>query len=285
MASGRKTILKVEPVLGGFDSANYKTEYLHATASDGSLIPISIAYRKGTKLDGTAPLYQYAYGSYGLSTDPAFIPNWVSLMDRGFVVAIAHVRGGQEMGRAWYEQGQAAQQEKHLHGFHSGNQASGAREVRRARQSVRAGWQRRRSADGCGSEPCAKGLSRHHRQRAIRRHSNYHAGRIDSADHQRIRRMGQSERQDLLRLHAVLFALRQRKAQVLPRDAGDERPMGLASTILGGCQVGSKAPRKEDRQQPTAVQGQYGSRPRRQVRPLRKAARNSNRVSVHPEQP
>jgi len=105
MASGRKTILKVEPVLGGFDSSNYKTEYLHATASDGKLIPISIAYRKGTKLDGTAPLYQYAYGSYGLSTDPAFIPNWVSLMDRGFVVAIAHVRGGQELGRAWYEQG------------------------------------------------------------------------------------------------------------------------------------------------------------------------------------
>lgn len=105
MATGRKTILKVDPVLGGFDSSNYQTEYLHATASDASLIPISIAYRKGTRLDGTAPLYQYAYGSYGLSTDPAFIPNWVSLMDRGFVVAIAHVRGGQEMGRAWYEQG------------------------------------------------------------------------------------------------------------------------------------------------------------------------------------
>jgi oligopeptidase B len=105
MTSGRKTILKVEPVLGGFDSSNYKTEYLHATASDGSLIPISIAYRIGTRLDGTAPLYQYAYGSYGLSTDPTFQPSLVSLMDRGFVVAIANVRGGQEMGRNWYEQG------------------------------------------------------------------------------------------------------------------------------------------------------------------------------------
>ena len=104
IASGRKTMLKTDPVLGGFDSANYKTEYLHATARDGVLVPISIAYRKGTKL-GSAPLYQYAYGSYGLSVDPAFQPNWISLMDRGFVVAIAHVRGGQEMGRAWYEQG------------------------------------------------------------------------------------------------------------------------------------------------------------------------------------
>ena len=105
MASNQKTILKTEPVLGGFDSANYKTDYLHATASDGALIPISVAYRKTTMLDGTAPLYQYAYGSYGISTDPSFQPNWLSLMDRGFVVAIAHVRGGQEMGRAWYELG------------------------------------------------------------------------------------------------------------------------------------------------------------------------------------
>jgi oligopeptidase B len=105
MASGRKTTLKVEPVLGGFDAANYKTEYLQAVAKDGAMVPISIAYRKSTKLNGTAPLYQYAYGAYGLSTDPVFISNWVSLMDRGFVVAIAHIRGGQELGREWYEQG------------------------------------------------------------------------------------------------------------------------------------------------------------------------------------
>ena len=105
MTSDLKIVLKREPVLGGFDSRNYRTEYLHAEASDGALLPISVAYRKGTKRDGTAPLYQYAYGSYGISTDPAFQSNWVSLMDRGFVVAIAHVRGGQEMGRAWYDQG------------------------------------------------------------------------------------------------------------------------------------------------------------------------------------
>jgi oligopeptidase B len=105
MASDEKVILKTEPVLGGFESANYKTEYLRATASDGALIPVSVAYRIGAKLDGNAPLYQYAYGSYGICSDPAFQHNWVSLMDRGFVVAIAHVRGGQEMGRAWYKGG------------------------------------------------------------------------------------------------------------------------------------------------------------------------------------
>jgi oligopeptidase B len=105
MRSGEKELKKTDAVLGGFDASNYVTEFLHATARDGRQIPVSIAYRKGTKLDGSAPLYQYAYGSYGISTDPAFRANWVSLLDRGFVVAIAHVRGGQELGRQWFEDG------------------------------------------------------------------------------------------------------------------------------------------------------------------------------------
>jgi len=96
---------KTEVVLGGFESTNYVTRYLFATARDGTLVPVSLAYRKGTKLDGTAPVYQYGYGSYGYSLDPSFHSSWVSLMDRGFVVAIAHVRGGQEMGRKWFEDG------------------------------------------------------------------------------------------------------------------------------------------------------------------------------------
>ena len=105
VGTNRKRTLKVDPVLGGFDAGNYVTEFLHAPARDGSRVPVSLVYRKGTRLDGSAPLLQYAYGSYGYSTDPTFRSNWVSLLDRGFVVAIAHVRGGQELGRAWYEDG------------------------------------------------------------------------------------------------------------------------------------------------------------------------------------
>jgi oligopeptidase B len=105
MASGRKTVLKVEPVLGGFSSTNYVTEYRHATARDGTRVPVSLVWRKGTALDGSAPMLQYGYGSYGLSTDPDFRSTWLSLLDRGFVLALAHVRGGQELGRTWYEQG------------------------------------------------------------------------------------------------------------------------------------------------------------------------------------
>ena len=105
MDSGHKELKKTDAVLGGFDAANYVTEFLYATARDGKQIPVSVAYRKTTRLDGTAPLYQYAYGSYGSSTDPTFRSNWVSLLDRGFVVAIAHIRGGQELGRQWFEDG------------------------------------------------------------------------------------------------------------------------------------------------------------------------------------
>ena len=104
MNTGVRKVLKEQPV-PGYNASNYATERVWATARDGVKVPVSLVYRKGFERDGTAPLYQYAYGSYGASTDPVFRSNFVSLMDRGFVVAIAHIRGGQEMGRAWYDDG------------------------------------------------------------------------------------------------------------------------------------------------------------------------------------
>ncbi|MDO9454057.1 MAG: S9 family peptidase [Stagnimonas sp.] len=105
LATGARTERKVQAVLGGFDSKSYVTEYLWAPARDGTLVPVSLVYRKSTRLDGTAPLYQYAYGSYGYSSDPTFRSERLALLDRGFVYAIAHVRGGQELGHDWYENG------------------------------------------------------------------------------------------------------------------------------------------------------------------------------------
>jgi oligopeptidase B len=102
--TGARTLLKRTPVIG-YDPAQYVTERLWASARDGTRVPVSVVYRKGFKKDGTAALLQYAYGSYGASTDPAFSPEVVSLLDRGMVYAIAHIRGGQEMGRAWYDDG------------------------------------------------------------------------------------------------------------------------------------------------------------------------------------
>jgi oligopeptidase B len=103
--TGQRELLKREPVLGGYDPANYATEFAWATARDGTKVPVSIVYRKTTPRDGTAPLLQIGYGSYGASYDPEFSYLPPSLLDRGFVVVTAHIRGGQEMGRAWYENG------------------------------------------------------------------------------------------------------------------------------------------------------------------------------------
>ena len=98
-------LLKQQEVVGDFDAANYRSERLWATAGDGARVPISIVYRVGTRLDGRAPLLLYGYGSYGITMDPMFSSARLSLLDRGFVYAIAHVRGGEDLGRAWYEQG------------------------------------------------------------------------------------------------------------------------------------------------------------------------------------
>lgn len=103
--SGGRVELKREPVLGDFDSLNYRAEFRFVTARDGARVPVTLLYHKNTPLDGSAPVYQYAYGAYGISSNPAFRSPILSLVDRGFIYAIAHVRGGQEMGREWYEQG------------------------------------------------------------------------------------------------------------------------------------------------------------------------------------
>ena len=104
LATGERKQLKQQPA-PGYDSANYVTERVWVTARDGVRIPVSLAYRKGFARDGKAAMLQYAYGSYGLSMDPSFSPVNPSLMDRGMVYALAHIRGGQEMGRAWYDGG------------------------------------------------------------------------------------------------------------------------------------------------------------------------------------
>ena len=102
--TGERRALKVQPV-PGYDPSKYITERVWVTARDGVRVPVSVVRAKGTPKDGSAPMLQYAYGSYGISTDPAFQPLLPSLLDRGFVYAIAHVRGGQEMGRGWYDDG------------------------------------------------------------------------------------------------------------------------------------------------------------------------------------
>ena len=106
MRTKEKTILKEQEVLGGkFDKNNYSEERIWATADDGTKIPMSIVYKKGIKRNGKNPFLLYAYGSYGMTMEPYFSTTRLSLLDRGFVYAIAHIRGGEDMGRMWYEDG------------------------------------------------------------------------------------------------------------------------------------------------------------------------------------
>ena len=105
METKEKELLKQDEVLGEFDPENYEAKRLWAEADDGTKIPMSVVYRKGIELDGQNPALLYAYGSYGSTVDPYFSSNRISLLDRGFVFAIAHVRGGQYLGRQWYEDG------------------------------------------------------------------------------------------------------------------------------------------------------------------------------------
>ncbi|MBN1986397.1 MAG: S9 family peptidase [Prolixibacteraceae bacterium] len=105
MKTKERKLLKQTEVLGNFDKSNYETKRIYATAMDGTKIPISLVYKKGLKKDGNNPAYLYGYGSYGNTIDPSFRLSILPLLDRGFVYAIAHIRGGQINGRAWYEDG------------------------------------------------------------------------------------------------------------------------------------------------------------------------------------
>jgi oligopeptidase B len=115
MRTRQKTLLKRDQILGGFDPANYVSERFYTTARDGARVPVSLVYRKG--IARPAPLLLTGYGSYGSSSDPTFSSDRLSLLDRGFAFAIAHIRGGSEMGRAWYENGRQLQKKNTFNDF------------------------------------------------------------------------------------------------------------------------------------------------------------------------
>jgi oligopeptidase B len=105
LATAEHLVRKRQPVLGDYDATQYVSERLHATAPDGTSIPLSVVYRRDTPRDGTAPLLLYGYGSYGISVPVSFSSNRLSLLDRGVIYAIAHVRGGGELGKPWHDAG------------------------------------------------------------------------------------------------------------------------------------------------------------------------------------
>ncbi|MBS4014271.1 MAG: S9 family peptidase [Bacteroidetes bacterium] len=117
MLKRQTNMVKQTEVLGGFEAGNYETKRVFVTVRDGEKVPLTMVYKKGINLDGNNPALLYGYGSYGSSVEPRFNSNWISLLDRGFVVAMAHVRGGQEMGRKWYEAGRLLNKKNSFYDF------------------------------------------------------------------------------------------------------------------------------------------------------------------------
>ncbi len=118
LVTGEKRCLKQQQVLGGFEASDYASERLHIVVRDGVKVPVSLVYKKSLfKKDGTNPMLQYGYGAYGITIDPNFSSNTLSLLDRGFVYAIAHIRGSEMLGREWYEQGKKAHKQNSFNDF------------------------------------------------------------------------------------------------------------------------------------------------------------------------
>src|SRR5690606_8015155 len=117
MVDKTSEIKKEQTVLGDFKKENYVTKRLWVTARDGVKVPVSIVYRKDTKIDSDTPLLLYAYGSYGATMDPYFSSSRLSLLDRGFIYALAHIRGGQELGRPWYDDGKMLKKKNTFNDF------------------------------------------------------------------------------------------------------------------------------------------------------------------------
>ncbi len=117
LADKKLETLKVQEIPSGYDPSQYTTERLTIKARDGAMVPVSLVYKNGTKLDGSAPLHLYAYGAYGYAVPPSFSTTRLSLVDRGFVYAIAHIRGGDDLGRNWYLQGKLMQRTNTFNDF------------------------------------------------------------------------------------------------------------------------------------------------------------------------
>lgn len=117
LTTGKLTLLKRTEVLGGYDPSAYVTERRWVTARDGVKVPLSLMYRRGTELDGTAPCFLYGYGSYGIGMDASFSVERLSLVDRGLVYVIAHIRGGNELGESWHDEGMLLKKKNTFHDF------------------------------------------------------------------------------------------------------------------------------------------------------------------------
>ena len=175
VATDKLEVRKVQQVPSGYDASEYVTNRVLATTRDGVRVPVSIVRYKDTPVDGTAPLYLYAYGAYGYSVPPSFSTPRLSLLDRGFIFAIAHVRGGDDLGYHWYEAGKLDKRTNTFNDFVDVARHLIERDMEgRAYSNLRG--QCRRPTHGRSREPSARAMGRGRRSRSLRGRTEHHVG-------------------------------------------------------------------------------------------------------------
>ena len=191
--TGELEVLKVQEIPSGYDASQYATERLMVDARDGVKVPVSVVYRKGFEKNGEGKLFLYAYGAYGMAIPPAFNSNRISLLDRGWACAIAHIRGGDDLGYHWFLDGKLDKRTNTFNDFVDVAKGLIAAKFTRAGQHRDQRRLGRRRADGRGRQLRPGAMGRGGRRRALRRRAQHHARRHASADARRMARMGQSD--------------------------------------------------------------------------------------------
>ena len=245
------TLVKRQPVAGLRPRRSTRRDRLWATAADGTRVPISIVHRaRPARATAPRPLLLYGYGSYEVSIDPTFSSPRVSLLDRGVVFAIAHVRGGGELGARWYEDGKLDAQAQHVHRLHRLRRAPRRRGLDRARAARGARRQRRRAADGRGREPAPRPVPRRSspRCRSSTASPRCSTRRCPLTDHRvgGVGRPGRTTRRSTSYMKSYSPYDNVERAG-LPGAARDRRAQRPAGAVLGAGQVGGQAARDEDR--------------------------------------
>ena len=194
MRTRERMLLKTQEVPSGHDPDHYVTRRLMAPSHDGELVPVSLIYHRDTPLDGSAPCLLYGYGSYGIAVPAAFNTNCLSLADRGFVYAIAHIRGGKDKGFSWYEDGKRAKKTNTFLDFIAVAEHLVAERYTAHDRIVAQGGSAGGMLMGAVANMAPEAFRRHHRRSAVRRRADHHARRHAAADPAGMAGMGQSDR-------------------------------------------------------------------------------------------
>ncbi len=281
--TGDLHLRKQQPVLGGYDPADYVQTREWVTARDGARIPVSIVRHKTVAAHSSAPVLLYGYGSYEISYDPFMSIARLSLLDRGMVYVLAHVRGGGELGRSWYEQGKLLHKKNTFTDYIDGCPAPGRHRLDHNPSAGRNGRQRRWPADGCRGQPGAGPVRWHRGPGALRRRVDDDPGPLAPAERHRVGRVGRpAARPGGVRVHEVLHAVREHPAARLSGHLRPHLHQRHAGVLRRAGQVGGAPARDAARLQPGPLQVRDVGRPRRSKWPLRRLARASGVLRVDP---